>query len=174
LERACELAVSVYENRTRESGDPYISHAVAVGLIAAKALQRDPHVDVMVVTAALVHDVNYVVGPEALAEVGEALGPETQALVEEASRLGQGIEEQHLDYVVVVRRFGNAAILIRLADRLHNMQTIGSVPRHRWDELVKETEDLYLPLAQKAGYPDIMEELERTSQEAKLCLATAF
>jgi len=170
LERACEVAVSLYENRTRRSGDPYVSHAIAVGLITAAVLKGEQK-DARIVAAALTHDVNYVVGPDTLAQVGRVLGSEVQTLVKEASKLGESIEEQELGHIL--RSFSMGAILIRLADRLHNMQTMRFTPRHKWQRLVEETENLYIPLARQADHPDIVKELERITREARQCLLTA-
>lgn len=169
LERACEVAVSAFGEQTRYSGDPYISHAIAVGMITLKALrQKHEQLNSKVVAAALTHDVAYVAGTDALADVGEKLGSEVLALIQEASDLEVGLKERHQDLDKAVVSSNKDAILIKLADRLHNMQTVRFLAQERWSQLADETEALYIPLAQEADQSRIAEELEHAVLKARL------
>lgn len=164
LENACEEAVLAHTDQTRDSGEPYISHAVAVGLIAARVLEQ---MDARVVAAALTHDVSYA-GPNTLARIDKILGTEVLALVNDALEIRKMLNQPGQDLDDLLGLFNQGAVLIKLADRLHNMQTIRFLPPDEQEEHLRDTRNLYIPLARRAGYSQIAEELENAVKRAEL------
>ena len=160
IERAFRIAEESHAGQTRVSGRPYFIHPVAV----AKTI-IEMKLDAPTVAAALLHDVleDTLVSQETLTS---EVGKETTFLVEALTKLDrvqyQGFERK----VESTRKMFLAVaedvrvVLIKLADRLHNMQTISALPSEKQKRIAQETLELYAPLAYRLGMGELKGELE--------------
>lgn len=158
VRRAYEFAVTAHEGQFRKSGEPYVQHALAVaGLLA------ELRMDAETVAAGLLHDVveDCDVSVE---ELAGAFGPAVAGMVdgvtklEEIKRLGRvGETERNEQELESLRKMFLAmardarVMLIKLADRLHNMRTLAALPPERQRRLARETMEIYAPLANRLG-----------------------
>ncbi|MBI3998061.1 MAG: bifunctional (p)ppGpp synthetase/guanosine-3',5'-bis(diphosphate) 3'-pyrophosphohydrolase [Armatimonadetes bacterium] len=154
-------AARAHEGQTRASGEPYVMHAVAVATILAGL-----HLDPTTVAAALLHDVLEDTGVEH-AELQERFGQEIGTLVDGVTKLGkiewQSREERQaesLRKMFLAMANDIRIVLIKLADRLHNMRTIAPLPEWKRRRTAQETLDIYAPLAERLGIGSLQKELE--------------
>ncbi len=154
-------AARAHEGQTRVSGEPYVTHAVAVAKVLA-----DLHLDPTTVAAALLHDVLEDTGVE-FAELHERFGAEIAGLVDGVTKLGkiewQSREQRQaesLRKMFLAMANDIRIVLIKLADRLHNMRTISPLPEWKRRRTSQETLDIYAPLAERLGIGSIQKELE--------------
>jgi GTP diphosphokinase / guanosine-3',5'-bis(diphosphate) 3'-diphosphatase len=162
IERAGRLAAQAHAGQVRENGEPYITHPLAVaGILAGHRL------DAATITTALLHDVaeDTAVG---LKEIGRLFGPEVARLVDGVTKLTR-IELQsertkqaeNLRKLVLAMSEDIRVLLVKLADRLHNMRTLHFVPQpERRRRTARETLDLFAPLAERIGMDALKTELE--------------
>lgn len=160
MRKAFELAKEAHANQKRKTGEPYILHPIAVATIAAEELMLDP----ATVMAAFLHDVvedtDYTVE-----DIRERFGDDVAFLVKvvtkpkkekyDASRQVDNYR-QMLDSV----QYDIRALLVKLADRLHNMRTLSSMAPHKQMKIAGETDYLYAPLANRLGFYRVKTELE--------------
>src|SRR3990172_805330 len=154
-------AETAHTGQTRASGEPYISHSVAVSSILA-----DLRLDPITIAAALLHDVAEDTGVT-LDEVRQRFREEVTILVDGVTKLGriewQTREERQaesLRKMFLAMASDIRIVLIKLADRLHNMQTIAYLPQWKQQRTSQETLDIYAPLAERLGISQIQRELE--------------
>jgi GTP pyrophosphokinase len=154
-------AAQAHQAQTRASGEPYVDHPMSVARILA-----DLHLDPTTVAAALLHDVLEDTGvePEALRE---RFGAEVATLVDGVTKLGkiewQSREQrqaENLRKMFLAMANDIRIVLIKLADRLHNMRTIAPLPEWKRRRTSQETLDIYAPLAERLGIGSIQKELE--------------
>ena len=164
IERAYQMATRAHDGQLRASGEPFVQHSLATA-----ATLLDLRLDTATIAAALLHDV-----PEdtdiSLEEIQDAFGDEVAKLVDGVTKLtriswtsleeeaAESLRKMFLAMVDDVR-----VILIKLADRLHNMHTLMALPEGRRGEIAKETLDIFAPLAHRLGMWQIKEELEDLS-----------
>lgn len=161
LERAYEYALKAHQGQLRLSGEDYIQHPLAVAYILAEL-----ELDVITIVAAILHDV--VEDTEvSLEEIEEAFGPEVALLVDGVTKLSKieytSKEEQHLESLrkmILAMAKDIRVIIIKLADRLHNMRTLAHKPKAKQKEIAKETLEIFAPLAHRLGIFRIRWELE--------------
>lgn len=161
LERAYEYALKAHQGQLRLSGEDYIQHPLAVAYILAEL-----ELDVITIVAAILHDV--VEDTEVyLEEIEEAFGPEVALLVDGVTKLSKieytSKEEQHLESLrkmILAMAKDIRVIIIKLADRLHNMRTLAHKPKAKQKEIAKETLEIFAPLAHRLGIFRIRWELE--------------
>ncbi len=161
IKKAFDYADNHHGNQCRRSGEPYIIHPLNVAYILA-----DIGLDDSTISAALLHDV--VEDTEITdQEIRQEFGSEIAEMVEGVTKLGNmqfvSIEEQQVeDYRKMFLAMGKdiRVILIKLADRLHNMRTLKYLKRDRQIANAKETMELYTPLANRLGLYSIKWELE--------------
>ncbi len=162
--KAYEIAESAHRGQKRRSGEPFIIHPVGVAEILA-----DLGADTPTMAAALLHDV--VEDTElTVEEITEQFGAATAALVDGVTKLQrvkvQTKEEQQaesLRKMLLAMAEDYRVLLIKLADRLHNMRTIHHMPRHKQEEKASETLSIYAPLAHRLGMQQFKWELEDRS-----------
>jgi guanosine-3',5'-bis(diphosphate) 3'-pyrophosphohydrolase len=154
-------AARAHEGQTRASGEPYVTHAVAVAGVLA-----DLHLDPTTVAAALLHDVLEDTGVEPT-ELRERFGAEIATLVDGVTKLGkiewQSREQrqaENLRKMFLAMANDIRIVLIKLADRLHNMRTIAPLPDWKRRRTSQETLDIYAPLAERLGIGTVQKELE--------------
>ena len=152
VEKAYEFAALIHRDHKRLSGEPYITHPLAVANFLAD-LEQDPKT----IAAAFLHDTvedSEVTSPQ----IAEKFGAEIAKLVEGVTKLSQfsfaGHEERQAEnfrkmFVAMGEDF--RIIVIKLADRLHNMQTLQYLPPDRQKALSLETRDIFAPLAHRMG-----------------------
>jgi GTP pyrophosphokinase len=164
IEKAFDYAKQLHEGQMRLSGEPFIIHPVAVGEILADIEQ-----DQVTIAAGLLHDVieDGKVDKKAIAE---RFGEEIAYLVEGVTKLGQIVFEsrevrQAENFRKMLLAMGEdiRVIVIKLADRLHNMQTLEYLPKEKQIETSIETREIFAPLAHRIGIWRIKWELEDTS-----------
>ncbi|HLE78075.1 MAG TPA: bifunctional (p)ppGpp synthetase/guanosine-3',5'-bis(diphosphate) 3'-pyrophosphohydrolase [bacterium] len=158
---AYAFAEAAHQGQTRASGEPYINHSVAVASTLA-----DLRLDPITIAAALLHDVAEDTGVT-LDEVRQRFGEEVTILVDGVTKLGriewQTREERQaesLRKMFLAMASDIRIVLIKLADRLHNMQTIAYLPQWKQQRTSQETLDIYAPLAERLGISQIQRELE--------------
>ena len=164
IERAYEIANSAHEGQKRLSGEPYIMHPLSVAIILASL-----GMDQASVIAALLHDT---VEDTTLTynQVKKEFGETIADLVEGVTKIGkvplQTKEEQQAENIrkmLIAMSRDVRVIIIKLADRLHNMRTLMFKPEQRRREIARETSEIYAPIAHRLGIRAIKEELEDLS-----------
>ena len=161
IEHAHELAVKAHEGQMRESGEPYIIHPENVALILAQM-----GMDAETVCAALLHDV--VEDTEiSEAEIVEQFGSTVGEIVKGVTKLNkiqfaskEEAQAENLRKMFLAMAHDIRVILVKLADRLHNMQTLESCEEQKRRRIAKETLDIYAPLANRLGIYQIKWRLE--------------
>lgn len=161
VRRAYAFGAKAHDGQTRKSGEPYISHPVAVASILA-----DLQLDYQSITAAILHDVVEDT-PTALEQIIEEFGEEVAQLVDGVSKLDQiqfkskaEAQAESLRKMMLAMARDVRVILLKLADRLHNMRTLGSMPPEKRRRIARETLEIYAPMANRLGINDIRLELE--------------
>jgi len=161
LRRAYDFAAKSHSGQMRNSGEPFIAHPVeAAGVLA------ELHLDMPTLVAGLLHDT--VEDSDAtVAQVKAEFGEEVAALVDGVTKLGKikfdtrdEAQSQNLRKLLIAMAKEIRVILIKLADRLHNMRTIEFLPPERQREKAIETMDIYAPLAHRLGISQVKWELE--------------
>tara|TARA_B100001245_G_scaffold65803_1_gene45731 strand:+ start:129 stop:2237 length:2109 start_codon:yes stop_codon:yes gene_type:complete len=161
VQDAFVLAHEAHDGQMRSSGDPYITHPVAVTSILA-----DMHLDHETLMAALLHDViedtHY-----SQEDLAEAFGDTVADLVEGVSKLDkiafsskQEAQAENFRKMMMAMVQDIRVILIKLADRTHNMRTLGSLRPDKRRRIALETLEIYSPIAHRLGIHDIKNELE--------------
>jgi guanosine-3',5'-bis(diphosphate) 3'-pyrophosphohydrolase len=158
---AYERAAKAHEGQIRNSGEAYISHPLAVATILAGL-----GLDDVTLAAALLHDAVEDTGMT-LAELEEDFGPVVAAIVDGVTKLDRvRFDSKEAQQAATMRKMLVAmakdprVLLIKLADRLHNMRTIAAMPEWKQKRAAQETLDIYAPLAHRFGVQDIKWQLE--------------
>src|SRR5689334_10760650 len=158
---AYEYSAKAHEGQLRRNGDPYISHPVAVAEILAGL-----HLDASSIKAALLHDV--------VEDTASTLGEVQQRFGEDVALLVDGVSKiDHLRFDSVAEAQAESfrkmllamakdlrVILVKLADRTHNMRTIESLAPDKQRRIARETLDIYAPIANRLGVYSLKTELE--------------
>ncbi len=161
LQSAYHFSEQAHEGQFRQSGEPYISHPLAVASILA-----DWHLDSQALTAALLHDVMEDTSVTKT-EISRAFGKPVAELVDGVSKLDKIEFESHAEAqaenfrkMLLAMARDVRVILIKLADRLHNMRTLDAVAPEKRRRIARETLDIYAPIANRLGLNSIYQELE--------------
>ncbi|HET7701850.1 MAG TPA: bifunctional (p)ppGpp synthetase/guanosine-3',5'-bis(diphosphate) 3'-pyrophosphohydrolase [Candidatus Limnocylindrales bacterium] len=161
VERAFDLAVEAHAEQKRATGEPYVTHPIASAQITAE-LGIDP----VAVTAALLHDV-----PEdtefGLTDIEDRFGAEVARLVDGVTKLSRFSTHSHeqqqaenIRKMLLAMAEDIRVVLIKLADRLHNMRTLYGLPSEKQLRIARQTQEIYAPLAERLGIWQIKWELE--------------
>ena len=161
VERAYSFSEQCHSGQMRQSGDPYITHPLAVANILA-----DMHMDHESLIAALLHDVIEDTGVTK-AQISRRFGRTVADLVDGVSKLTEiefesKAEQQAESFQKMTLAMSRdiRVVLVKLADRLHNMRTLGVLAPEKRRRIARETLDIYAPIAQRLGINDIRLEFE--------------
>ena len=172
IERAYQVAAEAHAGQTRASGEPYITHSLAVAkILAGFGLEGEA------LAAGLLHDV-----PEdttvTVQDIRDEFGPKIASLVDGVTKLNEveGFEQYQTPFYSQSRKEVQRAeslrkmflamgsdvrvVMIKLADRLHNMRTLSAMPEHKRKRIAQETLEIFAPLANRLGIYQIKRELE--------------
>ncbi len=164
LQTAYQFSESAHRGQFRNSGEPYISHPLAVASILAQW-----HLDAQALSAALLHDVmeDTLVTKH---ELTQAFGLPVAELVDGVSKLDkiefetqEEAQAENFRKMLLAMARDVRVILIKLADRLHNMRTLDAVPVHKRRRIARETMEIYAPIANRLGLNSIYQELDDLS-----------
>lgn len=162
VEEAYRFAAEFHRNQRRRSGEPYINHPVEVALILA----RDLRMDADSICAALLHD-TVEDTPATLEDVRERFGDNVAEIVDGVTKLTSihvsSMDEKqalNLRKMFLAMSKDIRVVIVKLADRLHNMRTLAAIPPDRQQYKAHETMDVYAPLADRLGISSVKWELE--------------
>ncbi|HXI44887.1 MAG TPA: bifunctional (p)ppGpp synthetase/guanosine-3',5'-bis(diphosphate) 3'-pyrophosphohydrolase, partial [Candidatus Acidoferrales bacterium] len=164
IQKAIDFAIEAHGDQRRASGEPYVTHPLAAALILA-----DLEIDPVAIQAALLHDV-----PEDteydLPDIEDRFGPEVAQLVDGVTKLSKfstlSHEQQQAENIrkmFLAMADDIRVVLIKLADRLHNMRTLSALPAEKQVRIARQTLEIYAPLAERLGIWQVKWELEDLS-----------
>ncbi len=161
IERAYKMARNAHGEQKRATGEPYIIHPVAAALTVVQL-----GMDTDTVCAALLHDVVEDTSVT-LEEVQKEFGPDVATMVDGVTKLSkikfvskEEAQAENVRKMMIAMAKDVRVIIVKLADRLHNMRTIDAKPIEKQRRTAHETMEIYAPLAHRLGIRPIMEELE--------------
>ena len=161
VERAYVFAAGAHQGQVRQSGEPYLSHPLEVaGLLA------DMKLDVATVASGLLHDTVEDTGTT-IETIRDLFGQEVATIVDGVTKISQMEFASHAERqaenmrkMILAMATDIRVILVKLADRMHNMRTLGHVPPEKQHKVAEETIDIYAPLASRLGIHKLQSELE--------------
>jgi GTP diphosphokinase / guanosine-3',5'-bis(diphosphate) 3'-diphosphatase len=164
IQRAVDLSKSAHHGQLRQSGEAYVTHPIAVARILTRL-----YLDTQAIIAALLHDV--VEDTDITAEdIAAQFGKPVAELVEGLSKLDKlqfetvaDAQAENFRKMLMAMARDVRVILIKLADRLHNMRTLESMSREKSARIARETMEIYAPIANRLGLNDIFHELQDLS-----------
>jgi len=161
LRKAFEFSAAEHKTQKRLSGEPYVSHPLEVANVLA-----DMKLDVVCLAGGMLHDVVEDT-PTTIERVRQEFGPEVAGIVEGVTKISRiefsSPEEQQAENfrkMVLAMVDDIRVVLVKLADRLHNMRTLGYLPPEKRSRIARETLDIYAPIAHRLGMGKVRGELE--------------
>ncbi|WP_245550079.1 RelA/SpoT family protein [Haliscomenobacter hydrossis] len=160
IRKAYEMAVQAHSEQRRKSGEPYILHPIAVARICSEEIGLGP----TAIACALLHDV--VEDTDiTLDEIELEFGQRVRKIVDGLTKLdnaynAESPQAENFKKVLSTLVEDVRVVLIKMADRLHNMRTLGSMPRHKQLKIAAETSYMYVPLAHRLGLYNIKTEFQ--------------
>ncbi len=165
LQEAYETASQAHAGQLRRTGEPYVLHPVRVTRILLDLLRRRS--DVTILAAALLHDTVEDNREVTVDDLEKRFGPEVAALVDGVTKISdlpfrtpEITQSENYRKMLLSMARDIRVILIKLADRLHNMRTLGALEKERRLRIAKETRDIYAPIAHRLGIARFKWELE--------------
>ncbi|MGB8657213.1 MAG: bifunctional (p)ppGpp synthetase/guanosine-3',5'-bis(diphosphate) 3'-pyrophosphohydrolase [Candidatus Zixiibacteriota bacterium] len=164
VRKAYEFSAKAHRGQFRESKTPYLEHCLEVAFILA-----EQHLDSATIAAGLLHDVVEDTSVT-IEQVGQEFGEEIALLVDGVTKIGElkfkSLEEEQVEYfrkMLLSMAKDIRVIIIKLADRLHNMRTLDSLDKEKQKRVASETREVYAPLAHRFGMARVKWELEDLS-----------
>ena len=164
LDRAYRYALKLHGDQTRKSGEPYITHPLRVALILA-----DMQMDMVCLQTGLLHDVLEDT-VSTMDDLREQFGEDVARCVDGVTKLSkisfanrEDRQAESLRKMLLAMTSDIRVIIVKLADRLHNMRTLGALPRDKQEIIAQETIDIYAPIAHRLGMGKVRGELEDLS-----------
>ena len=164
IQSALDFSHAAHAGQLRESGAPYVTHPIAVARILTPL-----HLDVHAITAALLHDVAEDTSVS-IEQISTRFGKQVADLVDGLSKIDklqfetkEDAQAENFRKMLMAMARDVRVILIKLADRLHNMRTLGSVSKEKSERIAHETMDIYAPIANRLGLNNVYQELEDLS-----------
>lgn len=161
IRRAYATAVDAHDGQMRRSGEPYVTHPLAVATIVAEL-----GLDDTTIAAALLHDAVEDTGVT-LEQIETAFGSDVATIVDGVTKLDRvKFDTKQAQQAATVRKMLVAmakdlrVLIIKLSDRLHNMRTIAGMPAWKQERAAQETLDIYAPLAHRLGMQEVRQQLE--------------
>ena len=161
LRKAYEFSASEHKAQTRISGEPFVSHPLAVANVLA-----DMKLDVVCLVAGMLHDVVEDT-PTTIDRIGQEFGPDVARIVEGVTKISriefvspEVQQAENLRKMVLAMVDDIRVVLVKLADRLHNMRTLEHLPPEKRERIARETIEIYAPIAHRLGMGKIRGELE--------------
>ena len=152
LDSAYRFAAQAHKGQTRESGEPYISHPLAIAHLLA-----DMQMDLVCLETGLLHDV-LEDSKTKLEEIKEKFGEDVARCVDGVTKLSkislanrEDRQAESLRKMLLAMTSDIRVIIVKLADRLHNMRTIDALSRARQESIAQETIEIYAPIAHRLG-----------------------
>jgi guanosine-3',5'-bis(diphosphate) 3'-pyrophosphohydrolase len=164
LDRAYRFAAEHHKNQKRKSGEPFITHPLSVAHVLA-----DMQMDLVSIETGLLHDAVEDTNAR-LEEIKEQFGEDVARCVDGVTKLSkisfanrEDRQAESLRKMLLAMTGDIRVIIVKLADRLHNMRTIGSLPVEKREAIAQETLDIYAPIAHRLGMGKVRGELEDLS-----------
>ena len=163
VDKAFYFAVNAHKDQRRRSGEPYIYHPIEVATIAA----HDIGLGRTSIICALLHDVVEDT-PYTLDDIKEMFGEKVSRVVDGLTKFdkmegAESMQAENFKKIITSLTYDVRVVLIKLSDRLHNMRTLDSMPKHKQLKIASETSYIYAPLAYRLGLHAIRIELEDLS-----------
>jgi guanosine-3',5'-bis(diphosphate) 3'-pyrophosphohydrolase len=161
LRKAYEFTADEHKSQTRLSGEPFVSHPLEVANVLA-----DMKLDVVCLAAGMLHDVVEDT-PTTIERVRQEFGPEVARIVEGVTKISriefvtpEAQQAENLRKMVLAMVDDIRVVLVKLADRLHNMRTLEHLPPEKRTRIARETLEIYAPIAHRLGMGKVRGELE--------------
>jgi len=161
LDRAYRFAAEHHKSQKRKSGEPYVTHPLAVAHILA-----DMQMDLVCLQTGLLHDVVEDTSAR-IEQIRELFGEDVARCVDGVTKLSkisfanrEDRQAESLRKMLLAMTSDIRVVIVKLADRLHNMRTLGSLPPERQEAIAQETIDIYAPIAHRLGMGKMRGELE--------------
>lgn len=167
IRKAYALAYKAHEGARRRSGEPYIIHPIEVAIIAAKEIGLGTKSVISALLHDVVEDTDYT-----LEDIDHMFGPKITTIIDGLTKISgvfdsESLQAENFKKMLLTLSDDVRVILVKLADRLHNMRTLGSMPEHKQYKIAGETLYMYAPLAHRLGLYKIKTELEDLSFKYK-------
>ena len=160
IRRAFELAADAHKTQRRKSGEPYILHPIEVAIICIDEIGLGPTAAVCALLHDVVEDTDYTL-EDIKKEFGEKIAQIVDGLTKlDGSETYESPQAENFRKVLSTLVIDVRVVLIKMADRLHNMRTLGSMPRHKQLKIAAETSYIYAPLAHRLGLYNIRSEFQ--------------
>lgn len=160
VDKAFYFAVEAHKNQRRRSGEPYIYHPIAVATIAANDIGLGRTSIICALLHDVVEDTQYT-----LDDIREMFGEKVSKVVDGLTKFdkldgAESMQAENFKKIITSLTYDVRVVLIKLSDRLHNMRTLDSMPKHKQLKIASETSYIYAPLAYRLGLHAIRIELE--------------
>jgi len=167
IRQAYALAYKAHNGVRRRSGEPYIIHPLEVAIIAAKEIGLGSKSVISAILHDVVEDTDYT-----LEDIEHQFGPKIATIIDGLTKISgvfdtESLQAENFKKMLLTLSDDVRVILVKLADRLHNMRTLGSMPPHKQYKIAGETLYMYAPLAHRLGLYQIKTELEDLSFKYK-------
>ena len=178
IRKAFDYAVDAHQFQRRKSGEAYIFHPISVAKIVASEIG----LDAVSIAAALIHDVVEDNSNHTLENIQKEFGKNISKIVDGLTKIGKLNSKGYSDVSIQAENYRKMlltlnedvrVIIIKIADRLHNMQTMDAMPEYKQVKIASETLYIYAPLAHRIGLYNVKNELEDLSlkyTEPETCL----